>query len=553
MAREVGLPRTEAERELQTATATFALQREIGPTERPRACSRRVRVHVETNRWPRSDRSSAARAPPAAVPTPSSASSPPPPRSWLPAPSVTEAAGVRPTLARRAHRGRAARPPPRGGRRCPRTPCSTPTALSRLVVRRPRVDCREHRRQLRRQRQGDDLPATSRGTLAAPPATRRGAGPGFLLTSPSRTPSRTPKGRKKAKPKPATTVVQTAESSRDRAGRRPCLRHRGRLVRRPATTTGPSCSRRTTCRGRGRGAPLRAAHLVRPETTIIAGVARTGSFTTTTVSTTARRRRAPALAAVARLLARGVDQLCELPEGGACSTTATRRGRPAGAGRRWPRGCSPRSTCPPARRRRQARGSAPSPAGPSTNAAATALRRHATSTAAPDEQQPHPHVPGAGGQAWPPSSGSPSPSARCPPKRAKAFVAGVRGGPVAAARRQQMGTEVTGPARRTRGATRPRPCGTVTTEVTDDKSLQLPDGHRPRRHRASPRSGSSPVKGVTHRSEAPSRRGHPARRWTRLARHAQPPTADAAALRRSRSHATVGPATGVSPHDQQPR
>ena len=52
MAREVGLPRTEAERELQTATATFSLHREV-PSTGVRSALEAVRDHVETNRWPR--------------------------------------------------------------------------------------------------------------------------------------------------------------------------------------------------------------------------------------------------------------------------------------------------------------------------------------------------------------------------------------------------------------------------------------------------------------------------------------------------------------------
>ena len=53
MAREAGLPRTDAERELQTATAQFSLNREV-PSTGIRAVLEAVLPHVEDARWPRS-------------------------------------------------------------------------------------------------------------------------------------------------------------------------------------------------------------------------------------------------------------------------------------------------------------------------------------------------------------------------------------------------------------------------------------------------------------------------------------------------------------------
>lgn len=52
MAREVGLPRAEAERELQAATSQFAVQRQVATTS-VRAQFEPVRAHVEDTRWPR--------------------------------------------------------------------------------------------------------------------------------------------------------------------------------------------------------------------------------------------------------------------------------------------------------------------------------------------------------------------------------------------------------------------------------------------------------------------------------------------------------------------
>jgi DNA-directed RNA polymerase specialized sigma24 family protein len=53
MAREVGLPRAEAERELQTATAQFAVHRDVATTS-IRALFEPLREHIEFVRWPRS-------------------------------------------------------------------------------------------------------------------------------------------------------------------------------------------------------------------------------------------------------------------------------------------------------------------------------------------------------------------------------------------------------------------------------------------------------------------------------------------------------------------
>lgn len=52
IAREVGLPRADAERELQTATAQFAIEREV-PTTSIRTVLDAVRLHVETTQWSR--------------------------------------------------------------------------------------------------------------------------------------------------------------------------------------------------------------------------------------------------------------------------------------------------------------------------------------------------------------------------------------------------------------------------------------------------------------------------------------------------------------------
>ena len=96
MAREVGVTRATAERELQTASAQFAVHREVPSTGDP-GRSKRWRPHVESVRWPRP--SIVMRAGSARRRAHTAWASPPRwPRWWSPGSLVTDAAGVRPAL-----------------------------------------------------------------------------------------------------------------------------------------------------------------------------------------------------------------------------------------------------------------------------------------------------------------------------------------------------------------------------------------------------------------------------------------------------------------------
>jgi hypothetical protein len=488
MSREVGLPRTEAERELQTATATFALHREIGTTE-VRAALEAVRGHVETNRWPRASivrRAGATRRRTHTVIGVAATAA----ALVVAGTLVTDADGVRPTLAgeRIEADGPSGSPTPKVVD-VPEDSLLGADSVSRLV----------------------SVPGTSGWTVAstddnsdgngkvvtcqqsryASPRNRpdaalvrvfdpRTSGQNSALTS-----SKSPK----AEPKSATTVVQTAESSRtERAAGRAydtaaawfagCHDDRAQLL---ATYDLPEVGDE--------------AHLFElrtwsaPEATIIAGVARTGSFTTTTVSTT-RAAEGPRPATVAKLLARGVAQLCDLPDGGSCST-----------------GAKPRATTPVPVSRAPgmlAEVDLPPAAGVSKPWVGTEPRRALDNAAAT-------HCDSTDFNAAPMSNnltrtflvpeaklaaefGLTESVGTLPPKRAKAFVAGVREA-LERCSKKQMGTEVTRLRDVRRGNT-DLTVWRVNTEVTDDKTLSFLMGVV-RDGTAVAQVGFVPVKGVT--------------------------------------------------------
>ena len=126
MAREVGLPRTEAERVLQTATSTFSLHREI-PTTDVRRALEAVREHVDGTSWPRPTiirRAGATRRRTHTVIGVAATAA----ALVITGTLVTDADGVRPTLA--GERIESKQPAARRSRRwstCPRTRCSAPT------------------------------------------------------------------------------------------------------------------------------------------------------------------------------------------------------------------------------------------------------------------------------------------------------------------------------------------------------------------------------------------------------------------------------------------
>jgi hypothetical protein len=491
MSREVGLPRTEAERELQTATATFALQREIGSTE-VRGTLEAVRVHVETNRWPRSTilrRAGATRRRTHTVIGVAATAA----ALVVAGTLVTDADGVRPTLAgERIEAGEPSGSSTPDVVDVPEDSLLAADSLSRLVsvpdARGWTVASTDDNSE------GNGKVMTCQQSRYVSPRNRPDAA--LVRVFDPETPDQNSalSSAKKSKPKPATTVVQTAESSRtERAAGRGydtavawfagCHDDRAQLL---ATYDLPGVGDE--------------AHLFQlrtwsaPEKTIVAGVARTGSFTTTTVSTT-RAAEGPGPAAIAKALARGVDQLCELPEGGACSTSAKpQRATPvpvaqapgmlaeidlppaAGVGKPWV-GTEPR----------KALANAAATHCDDTDFSAAPMSNNLTRTFL---------VPEAKLAA---EFGLTESVGTLPPRRAKAFVAGVREA-LDRCPKRQMGTEVTRLRDVRRGNT-DLTVWRVNTEVTDDKTLSFLMGVV-RDGTAVAQVGFVPVKGVTIAPEA---------------------------------------------------
>ncbi len=499
MAREVGLPRTEAERELQTATSTFALHREIGTTE-VRGVLEAVRDHVETNRWPRASiirRAGATRRRTHTVIGVAATAA----ALVVAGTLVTDADGVRPTLA--GERIEADGPSDSATPEVVDVPEDSllgADSLSRLVSvpdgewmvastddnsdgNGKVVACQQSRYASPRNR-----PDAALVRVFDPEATSQASASASAPTS-EPTSAKKPKAKTQTKTEPKTTVVQTAESSRnERAAGRAydtaatwfagCHEDRAQLL---ATYDLPGVGDE--------------AHLFElrtwsaPETTLIAGVARTGSFTTTTVSTT-RAADGPRPAAVAKLLARGVDQLCELPEGGTCSTSAKPQATTPVPVAQAP-GMLAEVDLPPAAgvskpwvgtEPRKALDNAAATHCDSTDFNAAPMSNNLTRTFLVPEAK------------LPAEFGLTESVGTLPPKRAKAFVADVREA-LGRCSKKQMGTQVTRLRDVRRGDT-DLSVWRVTTEVTDDKTLSFLMGVA-RDGTAVAQVGFVPVKGVT--------------------------------------------------------
>lgn len=307
IAREVGLPRTDAERELQTATAQFAMAREV-PSTSIRSVFDPVREYIEDNRWPRPTiirRAGAARrrthtvigvgATVAAL--------------VVTGTLVTDAAGVRPTLSRERMSDHGAANHTRNAPEpvdLPEDAMLPVEDVARLV---PGAGWTVT----------DTDDNTGGNGLVAPCQETRYADPGSAAAL-VRTFETT--GAKA----PATTTQSTEVSTSDRAANRGfntmvgwyagCQDDRAQLLETHAVD------------GVGDEAML---FLLRtwagPGSVVVAGVARTGLITTSTV-TQSRVGKEPKQQAVADLLAEAVDGLCEQPDGETCATVARLRDVP---------------------------------------------------------------------------------------------------------------------------------------------------------------------------------------------------------------------------------
>jgi DNA-directed RNA polymerase specialized sigma24 family protein len=457
MAREVGLPRTEAERELQTATATFALHREI-PTTDVRRALEAVRGHVESYRWPRATilrRAGATRRRTHTVIGVAATAA----ALVITGALVTDADGVRPTLA---------------GERIEAEQPDAPKAPKVVELPEDSLLAADSVAQLAPGNAGWVVARTDDNSAGAGLAmacqTSRYAAPDgrpdnalVRVFDPARTATKSAGG-------PSPTVVQAAEAAPS-AG----AAHRAYAT---ALRWFAGCRDDRTqllgtydLPGIGDEAMLFALRdWSGGDSDIVAGVARTGSFTTVTVSTdkaATDRARGAEPAAVARLLARGVDQLCELPEGGSCATDATPRATAPVPVAQAPGMLAEIDLPPVAGVRRPWVGTEPRRA--LANAAAThcdgtdfssvPMTNNLTRTFLVPESR------------LPDEFGLTESVGTLPRNRAKAFVAGVRD-KMARCAKKQMGTKVTRLRDVSKGP-KDLTVWKVSTEVTDERSIDF--------------------------------------------------------------------------------
>lgn len=298
IAREVGLPRADTERELQTATAQFAVARDV-PTTSIRSVLELVGAHLESGGWPRPTiirRAGAARrrthtvvgvvATVAALAVTGTL--------------VSDTGGVRPTLT--GDRVDAAEPSEAPTPEPPDLPDSALLGAEQVARSTPGLAWTTMRTHDNTGGNGlvmacqDERYADARGTAAlvrdfAPQQQARVA---------------------------TTEVVQAAQASRsERAAQRgydtalgwfaACGDERALLIdTRPVTGAGDDARLFVVRTFEGKGS------------TLVAGVARTGLYTTTTFSRFPPGEQPP-LARSARLLGAAVDRLCELEDAGACA------------------------------------------------------------------------------------------------------------------------------------------------------------------------------------------------------------------------------------------
>ena len=300
IAREVGLPRNDTERELQTATAQFSVAREV-PTTGIRGVLEQVGPHLETGRWPRATivrRAGAARrrthtvvgviATVAAL--------------VVTGTLVSDATGVRPTLT--GDRVDAAEP---SGTPTPEPPDLPESALlAATQVDRSTPGTRWVTVRTHDNTGGSGLVMACQGARFAD-----AHGTAALVRDFE------PEQRKRAD---TTQTVQAAQASAtERAAKRgyetslewfaSCDDERALLVdTRPVTGVGDAAMLFTVRTFEGEGS------------TLVAGVARTGLYTTTTFSRFPAGEQ-PSPAKSARLLGEAVTGLCSLEDAGACAPT----------------------------------------------------------------------------------------------------------------------------------------------------------------------------------------------------------------------------------------
>ena len=305
MAREVGLPRDVAERELQAGSAQFGVHRNV-PTTGFRALFEPIRELVEAAQWPRSTiirRAGAARRRTHTAVGAAAAVG----ALVLSGSLVTSAGGVHPSLSREELAGVEV-PTPRASTSAGATAAAPeltadallgPDALGELVGSK-----RWHDEGTDDNMQGDGLVLPCQTARYADPR-----GTAALVRHFTSASTRT---------QPRASVIQSTEVSRTekRAGRTyratldwyaGCTDARVQLL---------STQRVDAVGDEAMLLVLRSWE--RPVATLVAGVARTGRVTTTTVQHIRGDAR-PAVRSSADLLGAAVDGLCVLPSAGSCS------------------------------------------------------------------------------------------------------------------------------------------------------------------------------------------------------------------------------------------
>jgi DNA-directed RNA polymerase specialized sigma24 family protein len=325
MAREVGVTRVTAERELQTATAQFAVHRDIQSTT-VRPVLEALAPPVDSVRWPRPSilmrAGSARRRAHTAVGAVAAVAA-----VLVSGSLVTDAAGVRPELDSKGILDGASTSAPRLPDKAPPPPDPlSPDALLGVDQVTAAFPGQWTEGTTSRNTDGDGLVFTCQGGRYADMH-----GIGALVRTFAGTAPRKPKGAA------APTAGQSAEAS---AGPEAAARTYATTVGWYAGCASPRVQLIGTHRVDGVGDEATLLVLrswADPVTTQVVGVARTGGLTTTVVDTRTgitEPTKEPDLGPSAGLLATAVTGLCTLPDAGACATTpAVRNSSPVPVGR----------------------------------------------------------------------------------------------------------------------------------------------------------------------------------------------------------------------------
>lgn len=453
IAREVGLPRPDTERELQTATSRFAVTRDV-PTTGLRSVFEPVRAHVEGGRWPRATiirRAGATRRRTHTVIGVAATVA----ALVVTGTLVSDSAGVRPTLARE-HVETAGAPKSSSSP----TPTPEPVDLPPEAMLAARAVGRSTPGLAWTEVQTDDN-STGDGK-AMPCQADRYADPKGTAALVRTFAPRTKSG--KPVPNAPSSAVQTAQASASAkaAGRgyataldwfAGCRDDRAQLLdTRSVDGVGDDAMLLVLRTWDGDGS------------TMVAGVARTGELVTTTLTRTPVGKQPP-LAKSAGLLADAVSGLCNLQGAGMCAFSPKLRPAPPVPAAQVP-GMLAEVDLPPATgiskpwvgtEPRQARSNAAATRCDETDFSAKPVTNNVTRTFL---------IPGA---KLPDQFGLTETVGSLPRKKAAAFVARIRTD-LAKCSHKQMGTEVTA-VKKVHTADRDLSVWHVSTEINDHQSV----------------------------------------------------------------------------------